>query len=208
MTTRDDVKQFERRHFELNNPLAAGLFRNQEELDEDKKLLHYARNEVKDAKSWAKSNRRSAVIFHDKQKNHITFRPLDAYKKLDPEVKQNHRVLKVIHHEASTAKLQKYLGNAVQNYGDNRVSRAMSSDQQKASGTAIKRFVGIDRAVAKIRGKGIRVKATENKEIKTEMRKIVGSSPLARSLNESQILGENTRHCEDVRGDKWSIHKN
>jgi hypothetical protein len=95
--SKNGIKKFENRWFSLNNPLAAGLFRNQEELDEAK-LLRYAKGEVEDAKKWSADNKRSAIVFHDKRKNYITFRPLDVWKKLDDNVKKNHRVLKIVTH--------------------------------------------------------------------------------------------------------------
>lgn len=82
---------------------AANLKTNKEEIDLDEdattKLLRYARGEVESAEQWAKANKRSAVVFHNKDKGLITFRPKDAYDKLSDNVKTRHRIIKIINPE-------------------------------------------------------------------------------------------------------------
>jgi hypothetical protein len=58
-----DVKQFERRHFELNNPLAAGLFCNQEELDESAGIDRAAGKLAKEEKGnkYEQNNRKQCA---------------------------------------------------------------------------------------------------------------------------------------------------
>jgi hypothetical protein len=67
--------------------------------NEAQSLLNHAKGEIAAAYRWANANKQSAVIFHNKDKNHVTFRGKRQYDQIDAETKKNHRILKVIHPE-------------------------------------------------------------------------------------------------------------
>ena len=65
--------------------------------EERQSLLHQAKGEIALAQLFVKQRNEPAVVFHNKEKNQITFRAKRTYDQIDPQVKQHHRILKVIH---------------------------------------------------------------------------------------------------------------